>query len=268
MKFTSFISLIFSVTLTAQASLAQALTWQDEIIQEINLVYKPWAEEKGYTFLIEKNLKDLGVVGSAERKGNDLKVVLSAGLINSDRLTADGLRFTICHEIGHLLGGAPRKNIPMESDFPMDQNGFSFISSEGQADYYANLVCFRKIVGKQNHLQQLKKIKRASFLITMCDAVWGKDSDDSLICQRASLGGLNMLVLNHDFPIFFDKPDFTQAEQLVRDAYPSRQCRLDTVFKAALCKSSMDLEMNPLDMTKNECSSSVGERPACWYTQE
>jgi hypothetical protein len=178
--------------------------WQEDIIHEANIKYFP------AIITIKENP---AVAASADYGFNELKVELYTGLLKSPRMTPDALRMTICHELGHLYGGHPRKNAPMEWEGPRDENGMSFLSAEGQADYFAGLECFRKI------------------------------TSEDVKTDRIAKAGFEFLTLVFPFPISIETPDLSVSPFLIRDSYPARQCRLDTIIAGA---------------NKNS-------RPACWF---
>lgn len=182
------LNLLVFVTLDTHAG------WKEDIIQEARKAYHP---------LDITVVKNDSVAASAYYGFDGQRVEVYTGLLKSSRLTADALRMTICHEIGHLAGGVPRKNVPMDWEGPIDENGMSFLSSEGQADYYAGMECFKKIT-----------------------------KDDSSV-DRISQAGLKFLNLVYDFPISIETPDLSVTPELIRDSYPGRQCRLDTIVAGA-----------------------------------
>jgi hypothetical protein len=171
----------------------------ERIIQDARTVYAPLAQKtfrKPLHIIVTENNS---VSASADHGYEELKVEINSGLLKSPRLTADALRMVICHELGHLFGGDPKRNIPVEWDGPIGDDGMSLLSAEGQADYYAGKTCFR--------------------LITK-----GQINED-----RISEAGLKFLTLVMDFPISISTPDQTISPVLIRDSYPGRQCRLDTI---------------------------------------
>lgn len=65
----------------------------------------------------------------ASMENETRRVVLNLGLILHPKVTKDVLALIGCHEVGHHLGGAPRKVDPP-------------LSYEGQADFFAPQSCF------------------------------------------------------------------------------------------------------------------------------
>lgn len=264
----------FSVLLMASGSSYQGdkkplpIKTQSAIINEIKELYEPWAKahEKNFTITINKD----SLVESAEAysDGTNLRLGIQQGLLQSPRLSEDGFRMVLCHEIGHLLGGAPRRNVPFEWTGPVAEDSLSFLSSEGEADYYASLVCFRKLVKGQDH-SKIKELKQApARLVGLCNSAFKDSPEDSLICQRAALGGLNLLKLTYEFPISLEAQDQTVAPQLIRDSYPDRQCRLDTFVAGALCRNEFPLSLDFMDASRSDCPQPEASRPKCWYRND
>lgn len=225
------LSILFFFSWEVQAN------WKQKIIQDAQELYQPIAYGHFRKPIEFKILDSPVIAGSADHQATHLAVVLNTGLLNSPRLSPDALRMIVCHELGHLFGGRPRKSIPMEWDGPIDEDGFSFMSAEGQADYYASFVCFRELVKTQEgeDIVSVDWNRVGPLLFQKCSA-------DNL-CLRAAIGGLDFLNLVQDFPISCESHDPKVTTMLIRDSYPERQCRLDTLIEGAR----------------------FGQRPKCWF---
>jgi len=90
------------------------------IPQEINLVVK---------------LDFLNPRINAEVKRNNHEVVIEVwgGMLKHFYMNESAMRLLLCHEIGHVFGGAPYKS----------RGGWS--STEGQSDYYSGLECAHRL---------------------------------------------------------------------------------------------------------------------------
>lgn len=232
---------------------------QDKIFQDIQNFYS----QNNIAIDIQINEKSELVSASAYTDGKIKTVTVDRGMLNSSRLTADGLRAVICHEIGHILGGAPRKNAPVDWDGPLAPDGKSWMSSEGQADYYATSVCFKEIVRGQNHDLYLINQKISPRLQKSCEEKWGHQNENKKICIRAGLGGENFLKLTFEFPISFETPSGEKTQSTITDSYPTRQCRLDTLLAGALCTDKMPVTLDLNNPKANSCASS--KQPRCWF---
>lgn len=185
---------------------------------------------------------DTRVLATAETDGTRLLLILTQGLLEAPKLTEDSLRIILCHELGHLLGGDPRQDPPVDWTGPIAHDGRTYISSEGQADYYAVSSCFPKLL-MGGAAEQPKPVVGLN-VVSQCDESWGANSFRSIICMRAIRAGYDFLRLSFDFDISFDAPDEFISPVLIRNHYPSRQCRLDTFISGSLKNKS---------------------RPPCWF---
>lgn len=257
MKFIAFQFLTLLMSFTAQAE-----TWQTTILQDAEKLYRPVAEkhfQKKFTIVIEKNVSE---AASADHLEKEMLVKINTGLLESKRLTPDSLRMVVCHELGHLFGGAPRRNNPPEWEGPVATDGYSYTSSEGQADYYATLVCFRLLAASTRVGEPRTDLKRAGPVLLEKCKDQKKEKD---LCVRTALAGMDFLNLIKDFPISCETTDPQVADRMIRDSYPSRQCRLDTLINGARCMEDINLVLHFFDQKADDCKASVARRPVCWF---
>jgi hypothetical protein len=152
------------------------------------------------------------------------------GLFRHEKMTTRAWAFSVCHEIGHILGGTPRVNL----------EGLEWGSSEGQADYYAAGKCLKIYFAKIHEIHQIdfpqeKWIKKEIIKTA-------EDFSDFINFEK---------IVENDFSSIFKK-DLTKVEVTIFDDYPSNQCRIDTIIAGALCKNW-------------PCLTGRGKRPSCWY---
>src|SRR5690606_9265008 len=110
----------------------------------VTRVYAPIMESKGASLKVFKNWKSSTVNAYVTGRGKVRKITMLGGLARHKSITPDGLAYVVCHELGHHLGGFPKKTWP------------SVWSNEGQADYFANLKCLRKVFLHENNSSVLK----------------------------------------------------------------------------------------------------------------
>lgn len=252
-----------TILFLSQALFASELV-HENILQEVTDIYGPLANVLNQSFQIEISDSPLESA-SAYSDGKNFKLILNMGLVNNPQVDEDVMRLISCHELGHTHGGAPRRNIPVDWNGPIAYDGLSYAGSEGQSDYYASAICFRKLIKHQVRKKKLSNIK--SNIISLCDSVWGNSSDNSYACQRAIVAAEGFLQMHIDLNLSVSTPDKSVAENLIRDSYPSRQCRLDTFVNGALCKSHKNLIFDFSDSRANECKNPEGKRPLCWYKE-
>lgn len=270
MKLIFLVSSFAVFSAAAQVGLAEGISaeisWQHRILADAIALYEPLARSQGQKLVVEEDPAGPLVVASANVTFTEHKVSIQRGMIQSPRLTADALRMTICHELGHIYGGAPRRYAPQDWDEgPVAEDGLSVMSAEGQADYYAAMVCFRRMVAGQDHQQILAKTKIPAEVTEKCGKSWGEDRENNQVCQRSMIAALDFLNMVKEFSISFSTPDVSVASKLDRGSYPMRQCRLDTFVAGSLCRDSHGLQLDKADPTKSECTQAEAKRPLCWY---
>lgn len=239
--------------------------WQPQILADAGRLYAPVATAEHLTMNFNALTDLTHLAASAENDGVHARVTIDGGMLASPRLTADSLRITVCHELGHIFGGAPRRNVPLDWDGAMAQDGRSLMSAEGEADYYATLVCFRKMVEGQNHQAELAGKIIPAATKSKCEAAWGANSNEALVCQRAALASLDFLNFIRDFDIGLDRHSDETPATPILDQYPSRQCRLDTFVAGALCRTNFPMQLDRRNASVSECPQSEARRPACWF---
>lgn len=165
-------------------------------------------------------------------------IFLFSGYAKIPGMDITGLAMTLCHELGHGIGGNPKKM----SDEKVPA------SVEGQADYFAARFCIKRIL---KHLPNINAKPFNSFVQKRCMDRY-KNLNDQEMCYRA------FRVLEKERLFFrmkegggeetsFDRTDPTVVKSVDLDPYfyPEPQCRLDTMINGLL-------EL---------------ERPRCWWKQ-
>ena len=203
-----------------------------------------------------------GKVNAAARitKGR-YEMIVYGGLARTPELTADGLKLIICHELGHLIGGAPT------------WKPLNISSSEGQADYFSTSKCFRKITAKDNNIAKVKNLRIDPTAKVKCDEVY-KKKELKAQCYRSSMAQLSVGKLlkslsgiNYDLRL--DTPDSNERRLIIFNGYPSPQCRLDTLFAGSLCDKDANELLDMELYNKGNChrfeKREYGLRPRCWY---
>lgn len=138
-----------------------------------------------------------------------IEIRVWGGMIRVPEMREDILALIMCHEIGHLVGGAPYQDMP----------GSETTSVEGQADFYAASQCLPR------YFQQLGV------------------SDKEEIKSRITLAALGLFQLAHKYATpdapeaSLEKTAPEVATEIDHRSYPSDQCRLDTYKAGAACLS-------------------------------
>ncbi len=105
---------------------------------------------------------------------NDLcKINVASNLLDNTKISEDAQSFIICHELGHLIAGAPY-NITDTA---------AVVTVEGEADYYAALKCMRNILPLIKTESQFAEKENADFYLKKCQT-HHQNIEDQKICVR------------------------------------------------------------------------------------
>lgn len=243
-----------------------AHTWHGPIIQHAQNLYDPLALEVFQRPLSIAIIPGPSIAASAAHEQDKLVIAIQNRLFTSPRLTPDSLRILLCHELGHFFAGAPRTSPPPYWDRFLAFDGDTYYSSEGQADYYATAVCFRRLIEYNHPMDRPHLAPRPSPLLSARCRKGETSKQDYLTCLRAAHASKDFLRLVYDFDISLERFSTVEVEQTLRNIYPDRQCRLDTFIRGAACSTPLPLVFDFSIDSINECPHSP--RPACWYRGE
>ncbi len=228
------------------------------IVASVSDIYAPIVKAKGATLVMNNNWDDDTVNASAQEMGKRWTVNMYGGLARHPLTTDDGFALVVCHELGHHIGGAPRK-------------GSSWASNEGQADYFGAMKCLRRVLEKADNISAVSKMTIDDEATKQCQMVY-KNEGEIALCQRIAMAGksLGSLLgeLGGNSNVQFTTPDKSVVKS-TNDAHPQAQCRLDTYFNGILCDKSFDQDVDKNDPKIGTCIKrdgyTVGPRPLCWY---
>lgn len=231
-------------------------------IDKAEEVYAPIVAQEGGKLEIARNWTDGTVNAYAQRVGSTYKVSMFGGLARHETITVDGFSLVICHEIGHHIGGAPKKASIWSS---------SWASNEGQADYFATLKCLRRLWQHDDNDALIRRMNPPKALVDACSQQW-LWSKDFAICVRGGMAGHSVgslfAALRNQEPPKFDTPD-PRVVTRTDDNHPAHQCRLDTYFQGALCEKSFTEDVETASEVTGTCHGSTGHsiglRPLCWF---
>ncbi|MDD0851518.1 hypothetical protein HBN50_00360 [Halobacteriovorax sp. GB3] len=242
----------------------------NKIIDQIEAIYGPHIlKHEGYP-LIVKRLWDNDRVNAYSKKNTDQnKKIVSyeigafGGLARYQHTTEDSFKLVLCHEIGHLIGGAPT------------WKPFSQASSEGQADYFSTMKCFKRLEKHSNNKAIIEGFDIPSLGKDKCKAVY-KNKADYFLCLRQIKAIEEISYTFADLSGLSTRPQLDTPDPYVRmfilfNDYPNPQCRVDTLFAGTLCNVANDdhlsLKLYNLGMCTDYSGHEYGLRPKCWYVE-
>lgn len=189
-----------------------------------------------------------GIWGQANNRG---EIFIAGGAIKNLFFTEETFLALVCHEIGHLLGGWP--------------NDKTYLSYEGQADYYAANICMKKYyieypeqLQKKSHLHQ--------YYFDLCEKTYTTDRDIR-ICVKTMQGGLNLAIASalSIQEIIIPGPGVNESFQTptTLEGRDSAQCISDTFEAGALCVLDPYRNIELSDNKEQYCDN----RPKCWFNE-
>ncbi|MCO4793457.1 MAG: hypothetical protein KC493_07090 [Bacteriovoracaceae bacterium] len=235
----------------------------DSAIDKVEAIYAPIISARGKTLEVIRKWDDGTVNAYAQQVGNTWKVSMFGGLARHATITADGFALVVCHEVGHHIGGLPKKKSWWSS---------SWASNEGQADYFGTMKCLRKYMENDDNITMMANATVPAVVTEKCESNF-QNAADIAMCQRGALAGLSLgnlfrALRNLDAPLKFDTPD-PKVVTATNDNHPAPQCRLDTYFQGSLCEKDAYTDVSDSDANKGVCNRvdqhQEGIRPLCWY---
>lgn len=234
----------------------------EEAVKLAEKVYTPIFEQNGMSLKIYAQWDSAEERTYTTKKGEVRSIYLMGGHARRKYMSRDAYLSIICHEIGHHLGGFPKKEKPVWS------------SAEGQADYYSTLKCLRNIFAYENANElkfNLKSLPKS--VVSNCQKQF-PDKKDQNICLRSAKASQDYgRMLKHRWeeekPLSLLTPDRQVVTEMIF-SYPSRQCRVDTKYQGSLCNRPVDSDVRDDDPRAGACHEEQGDkmgmRPRCWFS--
>ena len=221
------------------------------IIDHAVSFYEPEMKAQGGRLTVVKNW-DSSEVNAGAKRGtwsdkNAWLLMFYGGLARRPEITPDGFALVVCHEIGHLLGGAPYYPGEVESN-------------EGQSDYFATLKCARKIWADGVVRFPAKSNYSLPQQVTMSCTTAFRNAKLVRTCTRSNRAAVGLARLlgrliaegtdsEYIAPSFLT-PDKSVVEQ-TDHGHPAAQCRLDTMYAGSLGRARPRCWYNPEDSSEN-----------------
>lgn len=239
----------------------------NKLIDKVLAVYRTEIEiENKIKLKVERYWSDGTVNAYAKQPGDGTWVVaMFGGLARHTEITDDAFLTVICHELGHHIGGAPKKRGLFAS---------TWASNEGQADYFGVMKCLRRVFEKERNIEIARRLKAPAIVKLKC-ANQFVSLEERAICERSSVAGLALGRFFRSLSKDVAKVDFSTPDKAVvavtNDNHPASQCRVDTYYQASLCDRSTIEDVSQTDAHAGVCSKrngdEIGLRPSCWYKE-
>ena len=234
----------------------------NKVMDKISSLYSKMVSARGAKLVIERRWTDATVNAYAQQNTpGTYTIVMFGGLARHPEVTQDAMALVACHELGHHLGGAPKKLAPG-----------NWASNEGQADYWGTMKCLRHYFEGDDQQAALQGLMVPSIVSAKCNAQYS-NSEEQLVCQRMAMAGASLAKLLNNVSkdakaSNFATPDKTVVTTTFND-HPNTQCRLDTFLQASLCDHPIAEVVSDKDANTGVCSlrngDRVGNRPLCWF---
>ncbi|MCF8060821.1 MAG: hypothetical protein K9K67_16070 [Bacteriovoracaceae bacterium] len=209
----------------------------DFVLDQFIAEFSPDISLKTGSFHILRDWGDGAVNAWAWRMGNEYWLEVPGGMARYHLIKETGFLSTLCHELGHLLGGTPHNDT---------------ISFEGQADYFSAMKCMERMLNRLSYKELLNAPIKCKG--TYCGERF--EGIESLSSYYAELEKRPTPSLN--------TPDRTITKRTL-SRHPGSQCRFDTMVAALKCDNRDDFSYQ--DAFMGSCSLE-GARPACWFNPE
>ncbi len=185
-------------------------------------------------------------------------------------MTVDVLALTLCHEMGHVLGGGP--NYELYSHHHVKK------SVEGQADYFAATKCLKRLFKDRSENRAVYRSYPYPLKIEMqrlcqtfqCTRIIGTAWCYTQLFTKQNCQGTPTGRSSIQAQLSLRSP--IKVPETLREL-PSLQCRLDTYVAGAICPLSEFEAFDPYDLSVGACMSDalnqeevLGARPACWFS--
>lgn len=236
------------------------------LIDKVVDVVQPIFSKYNAKLTVNKRWDDNATDANSSQWANgNWRVSMYGGLARHKLITDDGLMMVLCHEVGHHIGGAPKK-------FDVKNNIPAWSSAEGQADYFASLKCFRMVIENDDNISIVKSMKIDPVVVQNCNQIYKTEAEIAM-CQRSAMASYsvsNYIASRTAFPVInFGTPSSKKVGRTEEGHPEEPQCRLDSYFQGALCDKPILEEVSNDNTSIGTCTKnqgfSIGLRPGCWY---
>lgn len=236
----------------------------NSILDRVEELYTPIISAFGATLDIERNWTDGTVNAYARQIGSTWQISMFGGLARHETITGDAFALVACHELGHHIGGAPKKSNWL--------GGSMWASNEGQSDYWGAMKCLKRYMENDDNIAIVSNMQVDEHAKITCEANYNSENDVAICIRSAmagmSLGNLFKALRRSDVPLQFTTPD-PNVVTSTNHNHPAPQCRLDTYFAGSVCNRGYEETVSQTDANVGTCNRAEnyesGLRPLCWY---
>lgn len=171
----------------------------------------------------------------ARYNDKELYIGLWGGFLRAPGMNTSILAFTLCHELGHLVGGEPRQT---------NEKGEN-VTAEGPSDFFAAFQCAADFLGRYPQYQPVvsDQVRELCQNSPACELSLESGFQTFQFLQKWGFAPYEPASLTKKAP---------PVDVFVPNTYPSYQCRVDTVVAGALCLRDQRANCEP---------------PPCWWPQ-
>ena len=220
----------------------------NEVLELIKTIYSPLIQDRNGSFHIMSDWSDGAVNMWAWKWGSEYWLEIPGGMARYHLINEEAFVLSICHELGHLLGGAPGKDP---------------ISYEGQSDYFASLKCMKRVMPQ---LKPLVKLQSSPEVKEACEDLSHVKTG---VCERTLEGALSLSSYYAELEKALKPSLLTPSLSIVSttmNAHPPAQCRLDTFYAGIECSADINEPLDFSDIGLGACEGEEkGSRPRCWF---
>lgn len=155
-------------------------------------------------------------------------IYLMGGFARLDYMTLDSLALTGCHEMGHGIGGAPKKELSIYSDYSS--------SMEGQADYFATNICLPIVLG---FLETERTVgyteEELGFISKLCLRQKHHSEKNCIRYFKALRANIEYFEFNGEHSSYSGvAQEIALSLNYSPNYYPTAQCRINTMIHGIL----------------------------------
>jgi len=241
----------------------------NHVIDVVEDIYKPIVKDLGGDLQVIRKWEDGTVNAYAQRSGSVYKVSMFGGLARHATVTKEGFALVVCHEVGHHIGGFPKKTSWLGTS--------SWASNEGQADYWGTSKCMKKVLESlaEDPALEEEEYDDYQYALKACGKTF-TNQHDQYICARNSMAGKSLAELFRALRKLPKELRFIDRDKKVvtstSHSHPAPQCRMDTYFSGSLCSKGSDEVISDTDEALGFCYSEgkyeSNERPSCWFKEK